>query len=224
MNLLGPREAYRLWAPTYEAGNAITCLDEALVARLGPAPTGKRLLDVGCGTGWRLRGTGAARMVGVDLSPDMLELGRANASLADVELLEADMRALPLPDRAFDLVWCRLAIGYVAELDQAYAELARVADSGASVIVTEFHPQAVAAGCRRTLSRGDEVFELATYVHREEAQLEAARRAGLRLRARDEGIIGPSVRPYYEEAGREALYREVRGMPVVLGLAFTRDG
>lgn len=223
MNLLGPREAYRLWAPTYEAGNAVTCLDEEVGARLGPAPAGKRLLDVGCGTGWRLQGTGAARAVGVDLSSDMLELGRANPWLANVELREADMRALPLPDRAFDLVWCRLAIGYVAELGQAYAELARVADTGAAVIVTEFHPHAAAAGCRRTFSHGDEVFELATFVHPEEAQVEAARRAGLSLRGRDEGVIGPGVRRYYEEAGRADLYAEMRGTPVVLGLAFTRD-
>lgn len=224
MTALAARDAYRLWAPTYRAGNAVTHLEQGLVARLGPSPVGLRLLDAGCGTGSHLAWTGAASAVGVDLSPEMLAVGRADPALADVELVEGDLRALPLPDRAFDLVWCRLAIGYVADLDAAYAELARVADAGAAVIVSEFHPAASAAGHRRTFRHGGETHELETWLHSAERQIETAARAGLTLRARAEAKIGPEVRRFYAAAGREALYAEHRGLPVVLALAFMRDG
>jgi malonyl-CoA O-methyltransferase len=224
MTLLAPREAYRLWAPVYEAENAITHLEQAEVRALGPSPVGRRLLDAGCGTGRRLAWSGAARATGVDLSPEMLAQGRSNPALTEVELIEGDLRALPLPDRAFDLVWCRLAIGHLAELDAAYAELARVAAPGATVIVTDFHVAAHAAGHRRTFRVDGEVIEVAHYPHPADAQVEAARRAGLTPRAQSRAAIGPEVRRYYEAAGRLALYRAHRGLPAVLALSFTRDG
>lgn len=224
MTLLAPREAYRRWAPVYEAENAITHLEQAEVAALGPSPVGRHLLDAGCGTGRRLAWSGAARATGVDLSPEMLAQGRGNPALTEVELIEGDLRALPLPDRAFDLVWCRLAIGHLAELEAAYAELARVAAPGATVIVTDFHVAAHAAGHRRTFRVDGEVIEVAHFPHPAETQVAAARCAGLTPRARSQAVIGPEVRRYYEAAGRLALYREHCGLPAVLALAFTRDG
>jgi malonyl-CoA O-methyltransferase len=223
MTALAPREAYRLWAPAYEAENAITHLEQGLVAGLGLSPTGRRLLDAGCGTGRRLQGLAAASTVGVDLSPEMLAEGRRNPALDRTGLFQGDLRALPFPEAAFDLVWCRLTIGHIAELELAYAELARVAEPGADIVVTDFHAQAVAAGHRRTFSHDGEVIEVEHHVHPEDAQIEAARQAGLTLRARAEAAIGPEVRQFYA-AGREALYSEHCGLPVVLGLAFSRDG
>jgi malonyl-CoA O-methyltransferase len=224
MSALAPREAYRLWAPSYGAENAITHLEQRLVRELGPSPAGLSLLDAGCGTGRRLVGTGAALAVGVDLCPEMLAEGRRNAALAEAELIEGDLRALPLADAAFDLVWCRLVIGHLAELPDAYAELARVAAPGASVVVTDFHGAAYAAGHRRSFRYRGEVHEAVHHVHSAEAQIEAARRAGLRQRACAEAVIGPEVRRFYEQAGREASYREHRGLPVVLALVFMPDG
>jgi malonyl-CoA O-methyltransferase len=224
MSRLEPREAYRLWAPSYEEGSAVTELDRRLVEHLGPSPEGLRLLDAGCGTGWRLVGTRAARAVGVDISPEMLARGRGNPGLAGVELRQGDLRSMPLPDRAFDLVWCRLAIGYLPDLERAFAELARVSDAGAAIVATEFHPAALAAGHRRTFRHGGCVHELLTYPHTAEAIIEAARRAGLELRGTAEAKVGPEVRRFYARAGRDELYRQQRGLPLVLGLRFSRDG
>ena len=224
MTLLAPREAYRMWAPAYEGENAVTHLEQGLVADLGPSPRGLRLLDAGCGIGRRLAWTGAARATGVDLSPEMLAQGRRNPALTEVELVEGDVRALPCPDRGFDLVWCRLVIGHLAELASAYAELARVAAPGATVIVTDFHDAAYEAGHRRTFRLGGEVHEVVHHPRPAAVQIRAARRAGLMLRAQSEAVIGPDVRSFYEAAGRRALYREHCGLPVVLALAFTRDG
>jgi malonyl-CoA O-methyltransferase len=222
MSLLEPREAYRLWAPSYDSGNAITHLEQTLVERLGPSPVDRHLLDAGCGTGWRMAGTGAVQAVGVDLSPEMLSQARRNAALTDSTLLEGDLRALPVPDSAFDLVWCRLAIGYVVDCASVYAELARAAASGAHVIVTDFHPAARAAGLRRGFRHGGVGYEVVSHVHSIERQIEAARNAGLALRAQAEAEIGPGVRHFYQQAGREALYDGHVGLPVVLALAFTR--
>ncbi len=223
MTILAPREGYRLWAPTYASENAITCLEDKLVSAMGPPPSGLRLLDAGCGTGRRLKDSGAASAVGVDLSPEMLEAGQANAADADVRMVVGDVRDLPLPDRAFDLVWCRLVIGHLPECRTAYAELARVADDGAWVIVTDFHPQAYAAGHRRTFRHSGIVHEVVHHVHDVPAQIEAARQAGLTRIDVREGAIGPEVRHFYTQTGRGDLYDRHRGLPVVVAMAFRRE-
>lgn len=222
MSVLAVAEGYRLWAPAYDAENAVSCLETALVDSMTPPLAGLRLLDAGCGTGRRLRGCGAAAATGIDLSAEMIEAGRA-ALDPDVRLLVGDVRAIPLPDASFDIVWCRLVIGHLHDCAPIYAELARVTAPGGQVIVTDFHPAAYAAGHRRTFRRDGEVHEIEHYVHAVAAHEEAARATGLRLAAASEAQIGPSVRPFYERAGRIATYDADRGLPVVLALSFAKD-
>ena len=222
MTVLSAREGYRLWAPSYADETAISFLEMDLASDLTPPLEGLRLLDAGCGTGRRLRGTGAALAIGVDLSPEMLTAGDARGR--EVETLAADIRNLPLPDQAFDVIWCRLVIGHLPDCAPVYAELARVADVGARLVVTDFHPAAYAAGHRRTFRQGDQVHEVEHYVHDFALQVAAARAAGWRLRQTRNAVIGDAARPFYDKAGRAALYAEHEGLPVVLGFAFEREG
>lgn len=223
MTALAPREAYRLWAASYEPENAITFLEQRLVESLGPSPGAKRLLDAGCGTGRRLGTSKAALAVGVDLSPEMLAQARSNPWLASATLLEGDICVLPLADCQFDLVWCRLALGHIADLDRAYAELSRVTRLGGDVIATDFHPTAHAAGHRRTFRVGEVVHEVVHHPRSLAQHTAAARKAGLSLRGWDEASIGAEAWPFYAAAGRKDLFAEHEGLPVVLGLAFCRD-
>ena len=222
MTALDAREGYRRWAPGYSEETAISHLDDQLVGAMTPSLTGLRLLDAGCGTARRLRGTGASLAVGVDLSPEMLAAG--GVTVADgIETLVGDVRALPLPDASFDVVWCRLVIGHLPHCAPAYAELARVAAPGATVIVTDFHPAAWAAGHRRTFRDDKGVHEVEHYVHDVAVQIETAAAVGLAIDEFREAPIGPAVRDFYVRAGRSALYAEHDGLPVVLALSFRRE-
>jgi SAM-dependent methyltransferase len=83
---------------------------------------GKRLLDVGCGTGWGLRRmlSRGWEVSGCDISPKMLE--RARAKVGDSMRLEvADIRSLPVFGE-FDLVW---ALGDVVNYLASIEELER---------------------------------------------------------------------------------------------------
>ena len=229
---LPTRQAYALWAPTYGAETAVSYLEDAVVAELGVATAGRRVLDVGCGTGRRLatvaappaRGA-AALAVGVDATPEML-----GQRTAPVLVAAADVRALPFAPRRFDVVWCRLVVGHVAELAAAYAELARVCAAGGTVIVTDFHPDAVAAGHRRTFrDPTGAVREIEHHVHAREAHVRAAGEAGLALAAAREGRVGERIREFYvrrAEAGGgrtgSDVYREQLGLALVLALAWEK--
>ena len=223
MTALPARDAYRLWAPTYVAETAITALESGLVDALTPPLHGLRLLDAGCGTGRRLHGTGAATAGGVDLSPEMLAAGNLQDD-PSIILLEGDVRALPLIDAAFDVTWCRLVIGHLPACAPAYAELARVTAPGGTLIVSDFHPRAHQAGHRRTFRSDGVVQEVEHYVHALPDHRAAAAGFGFSLTDVHEAPIGPEVRDYYERAGRLALYDEHVGLPVVLALAFRREG
>jgi SAM-dependent methyltransferase len=91
------------------AGTPLFAIDQAFVARHCPQPG--RLLDLGCGTGRLLvpfarRGY---RVLGVDLSPEMLAVARTRAEEAGVAvaLLQANLTQLDcLADATFDYAAC----------------------------------------------------------------------------------------------------------------------
>jgi len=138
-------------------------------------------------------------------------------------LAAADVRAIPVADESFDVVWCRLVLGHVSDLDAAYGELARVCSRGGRVVVTDFHPAAVDAGHRRTF-RDEEgvVREIEHHVHTPRAHRRAAARAGLTLVHCFDRVVGETVRGFYERAGRLDAYEQQRGLAVVLALSYVR--
>jgi ubiquinone/menaquinone biosynthesis C-methylase UbiE len=114
----------------------------------------ERVLDVGCGRGLLLVGaarrltTGSA--VGVDIwqSEDLsgnrpeaaLENARREGVLGRVRVETADMRTLPFPDEAFDVVVSRAAVhNLYARADRAKAlgEMARVLAPGGTVLIDD---------------------------------------------------------------------------------------
>ena len=218
MSALPARVAYRLWAPQYDAETALSHLEAETVATFAVVTRDRSLLDVGCGTARRLRQGDAALAVGVDLTLEMLKQARDELCVAG-----ADVRALPFRTGSFDVVWCRLVLGHVPDLDDAYAELARVCPTDGSVIVSDVAVEAVHAGHKRTFhDAAGATHEVEHFVHEPDVHIAAAQRAGLTLERRATGVVGPSIRSYYVKAARERAYEQQNGLPLVLGLLFRK--
>jgi arsenite methyltransferase len=76
------------------------------------------------------------RAIGVDMTPAMLERGAASATemgLANVELHESLIEALPIPDASVDVVISDGAIDLVPDKDAVFAEIDRVLRPGGRV-------------------------------------------------------------------------------------------
>src|SRR5437764_3957856 len=116
---------YDVYTQSYDYERWLSKL-EALALEHGLS--GKRLLDVGCGTGKSFAPMLARgyEVVGCDISPAMVERARETCG-GRAQVLVADMRDLPLLG-VFDLVTCLDdALNYVLSEDELCASLARMA-------------------------------------------------------------------------------------------------
>jgi SAM-dependent methyltransferase len=101
---------------------------------------GRRVLEVGCSFGRHLVAFAAngATTYGLDLQETYLHLSRVMAARERVtapRLLRAAAEHLPFEGAQFDVVFSRLVLNYVSNLNQALAEMSRVLAPGGRLIV-----------------------------------------------------------------------------------------
>lgn len=79
------------------------------------------------------------RLTGVDLSPEMLEIGRQRAhDLArEIELKEGDAHALPFADESFDTVVCTYSLCNIPDPSRAAWEMKRVLRPDGKLILVD---------------------------------------------------------------------------------------
>ena len=177
---------YKQFAPTFEA-NLITELryrgPEGLEPAIDSAMGERRelaVLDMGCGSG--LAGVRfkprAARLVGIDLSPEMLELARARNIYDHLEVAEVT-DWLNRSNDAFDLVVSTDCLIYFGDLRQAIVPAARLLLPGGALAFT--------------LERGDHhpfrLQDSGRYAHHPDHVREAAADAGLRVVRMDTNFL-----------------------------------
>ena len=96
-----------------------------------------RVLDVGCGPGNLLEMLDADKLIGVDISPTLLEQAKNRLSnKSNVELLQANAENLPFPDNSFDRIVCSEVLEHCLHPEEVVAEIHRVAKPGARVVIT----------------------------------------------------------------------------------------
>ncbi len=141
--------AYDEFAEAYTAENADSLMNAyyerpAALALAGDV-AGRRILDVGCGSGplsAALRDQGAV-VTGIDQSAGMLAQARRLVG-EDVDLRVADLaEPLPFGDAEFDDVMASLVLHYLRDWAPTLAELRRVLKPGGRLIASVNHPMMV---------------------------------------------------------------------------------
>ena len=139
------RRTFTDWAPRYDATHAWHLLKRREARLALEVQPGDRVLEIACGTGLnfphlrQLIGE-RGRVVGVDLTPAMLDLARqaiARRGWQNVAVREADAAQLPFADAAFEKVFCAFALNIIPEYEQAVAEARRVLVPGGRFVSLE---------------------------------------------------------------------------------------
>lgn len=111
-------------------------LAQLLDAQLNTGLKGKKLLDVGCGTGHhlaQLRERGF-QVTGVDGSEEMLAVARKDNP--GVDFATSDVETLPFADNTFDIAICIEVLRYLPDPRQCIREMARVLRPGGLCLTT----------------------------------------------------------------------------------------
>jgi SAM-dependent methyltransferase len=135
---------------TWAAGDypgVATYIDEVLprhlLERVRIEP-GQDVLDVATGTGnTALRAAKAgARVIGLDLTPELFEAARRRATEWDVQVewMQGDAEALPFEDESFDRVLSTVGVQFAPRHEVAARELARVCKPGGVIGLVNWTP------------------------------------------------------------------------------------
>ncbi len=123
-----------------------------VIASVGPRAVeaagvrgGDVVLDVACGNGNATipAAKTGARVTGIDLTPSLLEAGRAAAAEAgaDIEWIEADAQQLPFDAASFDVVLSVFGCMFVPDQRTEAEEIARVLKPGGRMVVAAWTPE-----------------------------------------------------------------------------------
>lgn len=174
---------YALWSTQYDAeANELLGPEAAALEQLLAPLSWTRGLDAASGTGRHLArlAVGQATIVALDQSPKMLERSRSRCRREAVSAhhVQGDLGSLPFPAHEFDLAVCALALCHVPDLGSTFAELARVLRLGGHLVLTDFHPDAVAWGFRSEFAQNGLHYRLPNPGHSRDDYLQALAASG----------------------------------------------
>lgn len=134
------QRAYKAWAPVYDAICGPLFLSSRRIAARMARSCGRRVLEIGVGTGLSLPDYGPENEVwGIDLSPEMIEKAKLRAvdscKAARCTLDVVDAHQLPYGDGGFHAVVAQFVITLVENPERVLDECLRVAAPGGEIIL-----------------------------------------------------------------------------------------
>ncbi len=105
--------------------------------------TNLSILDLGCGTGEhdrKLIGLGAKRVLGIDLSNNMINEAKNTTNEDKIEYKVMSMNDIDLLEEKFDLVISSLAIHYIEDYDSLCKKVYNLLNDGGRFIFSCGHP------------------------------------------------------------------------------------
>jgi len=219
-----PAAAYDIWALSYDhqPDNLMLALDEELCGGLLARTfvTRRVIVDIGCGTGrhWKkLFDRQPSRLIGYDVSAGMLDILRQKHPRAETYLLN-DQHLPELAHASCDLVLSTLTVAHIPDLGAALTEWCRVLKPGGEMIITDYHPTALAKGGQRTFKEGDKVIAIKNHIYPVQQVLAMTKALGLEELSLTETRIDDTMRPYYEKQNALSVFNRFRGVPIIYGI------
>ena len=156
----GSVEAYDIWSENYDAqpGNLMMDLDEEVFSALlnGVVLKDKHIADIGCGTGrhWsKLFAGQPLTLTGFDVSQGMLNRLQQKFPQANIYQIR-DNVFTDIPGSTYDAIVSTLTVAHIEDIEEALKAWSRMLKAKSDLIITDFHPNALAFGGKRTFAHG----------------------------------------------------------------------
>ena len=228
IKIKSPEAAYNLWAVKYdeEKNNLALFYDyiilKELISKL--ELKNKTVLDYGCGTGrnWPLiLDQNPARLSGCDISQNMLNELKKKFPAAEVYKIN-DSELSFLPDSSCDLIISTFVIAHIPDVNKMFCEWERVLKKKAGIIITDFHPELLRKGGKRTFNTGGELIAVKNYYHSVNTIIEILSRFGFKALNRIEKNIDENVKHFYEKQNGLHVYKKFYNSPFIYGIHLSR--
>jgi ubiquinone/menaquinone biosynthesis C-methylase UbiE len=224
-----PSKAYDAWSGGYDnqPDNLMIALDEQTVSEFleNTQIRDKIIVDIGCGTGrhWKkILDRHPSKLVGYDVSEGMLSILRKKFPGQETYLISGN-KLTATADNSIDICFSTLTIAHIENIQEAFREWERVLKPGGQIFFTDFHPEALEKGAKRTFQSEGKTISVKNYVHSIDAIRDLAGQLNWSVIRFTEMRIDENMRPWY--AGQNALhiYEKFKGVPIIYGLHLKKE-
>jgi ubiquinone/menaquinone biosynthesis C-methylase UbiE len=222
-------EAYDIWADNYDSqpGNLMLDLDELVFAELlDPIDIkNKAIADIGCGTGrhWpKILKEEIVSLTGFDISPGMLSKLQDKFPAATTYTI-TDNHFSEVGDNTYDMILSTLTVAHIENIEEALNAWSRILKPAGDLIITDFHPNALASGGQRTFKHNNAHIAVRNFVHSTDAIREILLKKGFRVIGEVEKQVDETVRHYYQAQNALHVFDKFKGFPIIYGIHFRRE-
>jgi ubiquinone/menaquinone biosynthesis C-methylase UbiE len=224
----GSVEAYDLWSENYDAqpGNLMLDMDEVVFSELlaGVDLTGKQIADIGCGTGrhWpKILKDHPGNLTGFDVSQGMLN--RLQAKFPDAHTQQiTDNIFSNIPAATYDVILSTLTVAHIDDIGEALQAWCRILKDKGDMIITDFHPNALAFGGKRTFEHHQTQIAVQNFVHYVSDIEEILSQNNFRVIKKIEKRVDESVRHYYAAKNALPVYEKFKDSRIIYGIHLRR--
>jgi len=221
--------AYEIWSETYDKqpGNLMLDLDEKIFADLIESIDlkNKGIADIGCGTGrhWeKLYKKQPAFVMGFDVSSGMLrQLLRKYPAALTYHIMDNQMKKIP--DDFIDCLVTTLTIAHIEDIEEAISAWSRVIKQDGDLVITDFHPEMLARGGKRSFRHGNRSFSVKNFIHSLEKLERICLKYNFSIVKRAERKVDEKVKNYYESQQAIHVYNRFLGTPIIYGIHLRKN-
>jgi ubiquinone/menaquinone biosynthesis C-methylase UbiE len=221
-------EAYNLWSEKYDGqhGNLMLDLDEQVFSGLlrGVDLYEKNVADIGCGTGrhWlKLLKQQPKSLAGFDVSPGMLARLQEKFPAAVTCKITGNYFS-EIEDARFDVIVSTLTIAHIENIEEALQAWCRILKNKGDIIITDFHPDSLAFGGKRTFEHNQVQLAIKNFVHSIAAIEAILLKYDLYIVNSDERIVGEPVKHYYAAKNALSVYERFKNKKIIYGIHLRR--
>lgn len=221
---IAPEAAYNLWAQNYDYQpyNLMLSLDVDLLLELMNylELENKVIADIGCGTGrhWKsFLDCRPKKLIGFDVSKGMLDMLQKKFPQAQAHHL-INNKLRELENESCDIIFSTLTIAHIKNAEEVLQEWKRTLKPGGEIIITDFHPTALAEGAKRTFTYHNKTVAVKNYVHSIESIKKMAKQLHLEVVNLIEKPIDEKSKPFYKKQNALDVYETWKGMPIIYGI------